>query len=122
MFIMFVFCVSHFLCACVYMRGQCADAGLGGGGGEGCGTHNRLTSPTQLPHLLTCLLSSRVCLPASPSPSPQDLLLPEESLGFVTSRCPLADLEEEELGPFLPGKWLHMGWLASCCGMSQKRI
>lgn len=43
-------------------------------------------------------------------PAPQqDLLLPEEVHGFVTLRCPLADLEEEELGPFLPGGWAWHG-------------
>ncbi|KAI3425893.1 hypothetical protein D9Q98_007866 [Chlorella vulgaris] len=32
----------------------------------------------------------------------EDLLLPEEGLGFVCLRCPLRDVEEEDLLPFLP--------------------
>ena len=58
------------------------------------------------------------CLPAHPdhhrpptstTTSPlQDLLLPEEGQGFVTLRCPLRDVEEEDLLPCLPGR--AVGW------------
>lgn len=54
----------------------------------------------------------RASLP-SPSSFLQDLLLPEEGLGFVCLRCPLRDVEEEDLLPFLPGgRWLcTAGWM-----------
>lgn len=35
--------------------------------------------------------------------APQDLLLPDEGQGFVTMRCPLRDVEEEDISPHLPG-------------------
>ncbi len=52
-----------------------------------------------LPTPAVRLLTGRAC----PVCTRQDLLLPGEEQGFVTLRCPLRDVEEEDISPHLPG-------------------
>ena len=118
-------------------RRACRWAGLQREARRGRRTRAACAGPSTLalPAVRTPPSSQCSHLPSAP-PLPrlpvslQDLLLPEEGLGFTTLRCPLRDVEEEDITPHLPGEPKAPGasqtlaapqqlahWLPKDCGL-----